>query len=231
MRRPEPPFRAHHGSLPRVWLYAVVVAGVVVGALVGLIPRWPGLVQEVALPPLDFLADVRVLMARAPSVPVFAVEVVAALVVRAAVLATVLGFSRRRFTFAVRFYLAALVPALLASGLDFSGRAILYAYLIWAGLLIVIATFFVLGAAPWVGRDALHRASGTPLITAFDSARWPSISCASRSSATSGVVPGSVSQVIVVPLSGVLTAFTARRSSSHRATGCRSPSSRSPPSG
>jgi hypothetical protein len=128
-------------SQPSVWIYAALAAGVVVAALVGVLPRWPGLAHEVALPPLDFFADVRVLMARAPSTPLFAVGVGAALVARAALLAAVLGFTRRRFGFAVRFYLAALVPAVAASGLDFSGRAILYAYLIWAGLLIALLTF------------------------------------------------------------------------------------------
>ena len=52
------------GSRPHVWIYAVLVAAVMVGALLGWIPRWPGLAQEVALPPLDLFADVRVLMAR-----------------------------------------------------------------------------------------------------------------------------------------------------------------------
>ena len=37
------------------------------------------LAHEVALPPLDFFADVRVLMARASSIPLFVIGVVAAL--------------------------------------------------------------------------------------------------------------------------------------------------------
>src|SRR5258708_2340905 len=119
MRRSEPPFGEAQGSLPRAWVYAALVAGVSLAALVGLIPRWPGLAHEVAFPPLDLFADVRVLMARAPSVPLFGVGVVAALVARAAILAAVIGFPRRRFIFALRFFISPLCPAVVASGLRF----------------------------------------------------------------------------------------------------------------
>jgi Alpha/beta hydrolase family len=194
-----------------VWVYGVVAAGVVVAALFRLLPRWPGLAHEVALPPLDLFADVRALMARASSIPVFVLGVAAAIVVRAAVLATILGFTRRRFTFALRFYVAVLAPALLASGFDYSGRAILYAYLIWGGLLIVLATFVALGAAAWVGEDVLHVALGRAVRRRF---RLGAIGLYLVGLAIVGDVwrrPGSASQVLVVPISALLTAFVARR--------------------
>jgi hypothetical protein len=211
MGRLERPFGDGQGPPPRVWVYGLVAAAVVIAALLRLLPRWPGLAQQVALPPLDLFADTRVLMARASSLPLFVLGIVVATVARAAILAAVLGFTRRRFTFALRFYVAALVPALLASGLDFSGRAVLYAYLIWGGLLLALATFVVFGAAPWVGRDALHRALGTAARRRF---RFGALAAYLVALAVVGDLwrrPGAVSQVIVVPISALLTAFVARR--------------------
>jgi hypothetical protein len=211
MVRPLPPLGDEQGSHPRTWVSAVFVGGVMAAALVGALPRWPGLAHEVALPPLDLFADVRVLIARAPSIPLFVIGVVAALVVRAALLAAILGFTRQRFRFALRFYVSALVPALLASGLDFSGRAVLYAYLIWAGLIIAIITFFVLGGAPWTGRDTLHGALGAAVRKRF---RFGALTFYLVALAVVGDVwrrPGSVSQVLVVPLSGLLTIAAVRR--------------------
>jgi hypothetical protein len=213
---PQPPSAHDQGAHPLVLVYAAVVVGVVFASLVGPLPRWPGLAHEVALPPLDLFADVRVLMARAPSNPVFVVGVVAALVVRAALLAAILGFTRQRFGFAVRFYVAALAPALIASGLDFSGRAILYAYLIWAGLLITLITFGALGAAAWAGSDALH----TAFARAFGQhLRLGTLACYLVALAIIGDIwrrPGGTGQVLLVPLSGALTAVTALRLSAPR---------------
>ena len=185
------------------------MAGVVVAALAGWLPRWPGLAHMVALPPLDLFADVRVLMARATSTPAFVVGLVVSVGARAAILAAVIGFTRKRFLFTLRFYLAALVPALVASSLDFSGRSILYAYLIWGALLLTVATFGVLGASAWIGRDKL-----LPAVT--ESARY-----AFRSAAIAAYLvvltlvgllwrdPGATTQVLVVPFSGALTVLGA----------------------
>ena len=201
-------------SRPRLWVYAIVVVVVAAAAQLRVLPRWPGLAHEVALPPLDLFADVRVLMARATSTPLFVLGVVAALVARAAVLAAVLGFTPRRFGFALRFYLAALVPAVVASGLDFSGRAILYAYLIWAALIVVILTFGALGAAAWAGPDSLRAAFAAAFRRRF---RFGALAAYLVALALIGVVlrrPGEAIQVLVVPVSGALTALVARRLSS-----------------
>jgi hypothetical protein len=211
MSRLERSFGDGPGPPPRVWVYGLVATAVVLAALLRLLPRWPGLAQQVALPPLDLFADTRVLMARASSLPLFAIGIVLAVVARAALLAVVLGFTRRRFRFALRFYVAALVPALLASGLDFSGRAILYAYLIWGGLLIALATFIVLGAAPWVDRDTLHRALGTAVRRRFRFAALAAYLVALAVIGDAWRRPGGAGQVIVVPISALLTAFAARR--------------------
>ncbi|MDQ1532937.1 MAG: hypothetical protein QOF28_698 [Actinomycetota bacterium] len=202
---------------PRLWVYAILVVVVGLAALFRLLPRWPGLAHEVALPPLDLFADVRVLMARATSVPLFLLGVVVALVARAAVLAAVLGFTRRRFELALRFYVAALVPAVVASGLDFSGRAILYAYLIWAGLLVVIITFIALGASAWIGAESLRAAFATAFRRRF---RFGALAVYLVALTLIGFVvrrPGEASQVLAVPISGVLTALAARRLSTEPA--------------
>jgi hypothetical protein len=180
-------------------VYAGVVAGVAVLALAGLLPRWPGLAHEVALPPLDLFADVRVLMARAPSAPLFVVGVVLAIIARSALLAAILGSTRRRFVYALRFYITVLVLALVASGLDFAGRAILYAYLIWGGLLVVVVTFLAVGAVPWTGRAKFRAVALIAYVGAL---------------AIIGDVwrrPGGASQVLIVPLSGALSVLVARR--------------------
>jgi hypothetical protein len=127
------------------------------------IPQWAGVVQMVALPPLDLFADVRVLMADAPSRVVFAVGVAASVGARTVVFAALLGFSRRSVGFVVRFYLAALPFAIVAAGLDFTGRAVLYAYLVWLATLVTILSFLVLGASPWMGAESLRDALGRAL--------------------------------------------------------------------
>jgi hypothetical protein len=209
--RSEVPFGPQPVPDPRVWVYAVIVAGVGAAALSGLLPEWPGLAHEVALPPLDFFADVRVLMAASRSIPVFAFGVVVAIVVRAALLATVIGSTRRHFGFAVRFYCLALAPAVLAAGLDFSGRAVLYSYLIGAGLFVTVVTFIAFGAAPWVGRDALHNALAAGARQRFRFAALGLYLVALTIVGTVWRRPDDVSQVLVVPLSGVLSAIAVRR--------------------
>ena len=102
----------------RRWAPLAGLAAVVIGlAGADVLPRWPGLVHEVGLPPLDLLADVRVLTAKARSPFVFALGLAVSVAVRSIVLALLLGWSRARLTFALRFYAAALVPALLSAGL------------------------------------------------------------------------------------------------------------------
>ena len=121
----------------------------VLGAF-GVLPRWPGLVQEVALPPLDLFADLRVLMAVSPSYPVFALGVAAAVVVRSAVLAGLAGDgSRGAFLEALQFYGTALVPGLLAAGFEFSGAAALYHWYLWIGMGIALVAMLVMAPGPW----------------------------------------------------------------------------------
>jgi len=87
---------------------------------------------------------VRVLFARAPSWPVFALGAVASLCVRTAVLALFVGRG-----LALRVYAIAFLPAMVAGALQYSALAALYHWLFWVGLGVVVATF--LGVAPVLG--------------------------------------------------------------------------------
>ena len=59
----DPALRPRGGPLARL-AFLVTILG-----LAGLLPRWPGILHEVALPPLDLFADIRVLMVQANSYP------------------------------------------------------------------------------------------------------------------------------------------------------------------
>src|SRR5690606_10791949 len=68
-----------------------VTAVVTVLAATGVLPRWSGLIHLVALPPLDLIADLRVLAAAAPGYPAFLGGLALSLAVRITVLAVLLG--------------------------------------------------------------------------------------------------------------------------------------------
>lgn len=135
---------------------AVPVALVTALSAANVIPVWPGSAHLVALPPLDLFADVRVLLAEAPSYPAFLAGLVLVIGVRAAVLAAMLralhgpGLLR-----AVRFYVFALPVALVAGGLAFAGVAAVYATFLWIGVAVTLVTALVVAPRPW-------RDGGTP---------------------------------------------------------------------
>jgi hypothetical protein len=130
----------------RAFPVVLVALGVMSLATVGVLPKWSGLVHHVALPPLDLFADVRVLVARAGSWPAFVIGLAMSFGVRVAVLSIMLGGRRR---LAVRFYGAALGPALLAAGFEFAALAVLYHWYFWTGLAIALVAFAVLAPLPW----------------------------------------------------------------------------------
>jgi hypothetical protein len=203
------------GPAPTVtvrWWPLVLVAVVSTGlALAGVLPRWPGLAHVVALPPLDLFADVRVLVATAPSPLLFVVGLLLSIGVRTAVLAAMLGSFRQHRGFALRFYLAALVPALLAAGLDFSGRSVLYGYLVWGGLLVTLVTLLVLAPVPWTHADRLRHGLGTAFHFRL---RIGTVVLYLVALMALGLLirqPGRLVQVAVVPLSAALTALAILR--------------------
>jgi hypothetical protein len=133
-------------SLLRWWPLAALACIVVGLASAGALPRWPGLVHAVALPPLDVAFDVRVLVARASSYPLFAIGALVSLTVRSLILAALLGALgfdepfRDRLRRTAGFYLVAWIPATLAAGLSFAALAALYHWYFWVGLAVLIVT-------------------------------------------------------------------------------------------
>ena len=138
---------------------AVVALVVVALGTFGALPRWPGLPDLVAAPPLDFMTDLRVLLALAPGWVTFGIGLPAAVALRVVLLAWMLGGpDRARLLFALRFYLVAAVPALVAAGLLYVASATLFAALFWAGALVTLIVLLPLAALPWMGRPGLWAA-------------------------------------------------------------------------
>ncbi len=137
-----------------MWLpLAGVTVVAIVAAETGALPKWPGLVHAVAIPPLDLFFDLRVLVARATSYPIFAVGVVASVVVRSAVLAALLMAVGSASPFlslwrrCIKWYGWAVVPVGIAAALQYAGLASVYAWYWWTGFAILVLTVpFFLGA-------------------------------------------------------------------------------------
>src|SRR5690606_27367604 len=111
---------------------AALTVVVTLAAAVGALPRWQGLVHLVALPPLDQMGDLQIVLVEAPDVATFVLGIALSLAVRAAVLAWLLGgLSRDRFWFALRFYAVVLPFAFVAAGLRYGAMAVLFYALFW----------------------------------------------------------------------------------------------------
>lgn len=195
----------------RWWPLGAVTGAVMLLAAVGVLPEWPGLAHQVALPPFDLLADVRVIMRDATSPLACAAGIVLAIAARACVLALLLGWSARRVGFAARFYSAAAVPALLAAGLDFAGRAVLYALVLGAGLAVTLVTFFVLAPVPWTGAEQLRRALGCAFRNRLRLGLTLPYVVALAVLTSLVPVDGGAAAVAIVPVSAVLTAIAGTR--------------------
>ncbi|WP_334144530.1 hypothetical protein [Rhabdothermincola sp.] len=144
---------------PRPWPLAVLTAGIMTLAVAGLIPRWPGLVQLVGLPPLGVTTDLRLLLSESEGFVPFIVMLVPALAVRIAVLTAMTGeLSARRVGFVARFYALALPFAGLAAASAFAAGATLYYLLFWVGVAMTVAEVLLLAAIPWMGEPSVWRA-------------------------------------------------------------------------
>ncbi|HEV3475315.1 MAG TPA: hypothetical protein VG602_08120 [Actinomycetota bacterium] len=138
---------------------AVLALVVVVMAAAGALPRWPGLVHAVAIPPLDLGFDLRLLAARAHTWQAFAVGALVSVAARSALLAFLLGPGRAgagfwaRYRSAIRLYLGAVVPLAAGALLEFAGLAAVYAWYAWVGLGLSLA-------AVVIGTRRLSRVAG-----------------------------------------------------------------------
>lgn len=216
-------------SLPGGWapravgLLAVPAAAAVVLALVPALPAWAGLTHLVALPPLDVFADLRLLLAWAPSHWTFWGLAVVALAARVALLAALVPVEgRARLWLALSYYAAAWPLALLAAQLSFAAHAGLYSRLFWAAVVVTGAAGLVLAAAPWTGASTLRGA----LSASFRSGLrvWPLAAYAVALTLVGAAAHGGgpVATASLVPASALLTAATAwwlRRPAGPRARG------------
>ena len=188
-------------------LGAVAAAAMGLG-LLDVLPRWPGLVHAVALPPLDMAFDLRILVARAHTWPAFAVGAALSVLLRAALLAIILGPGRadvgfaRRYRAALRLYVGALVPLAVAAGLEFAGLAAVYAWYVWVGLALTAAA--VLLGSRRLARVAGRAKSAWPRGLWFYLVALVLIGAAARS--------GAWASVVLVAPSAMLTWWTMRGS-------------------
>jgi hypothetical protein len=137
---------------------AVVVGAVMLAAVVGLLPRWSGLVHVVALPPLALVNDLGALLAWSDTAFTFVPGLLAVVAGRTVLLAALLGgITTRRLWFALRFQLVVLPFAFLAAALLYASMALLFYALFWFGLLVALALFLFTAATPWSAADGRLR--------------------------------------------------------------------------
>jgi hypothetical protein len=192
--------------------YCVLVATVTLLGALGALPRWPGLLHLVALPPLDLAADLRWLLARATGYPTFVLGVAGALAVRATVLALLLGgWGRPRWRLAASVYLVALLPLLVAAQFDFVAHAALYARAAGAALLLLAIVVALLGGAIWSGEGRLGAALRRNLregLRASELVVYLAVLVTLGAAAQAG---GPGASVALVPASGLVTLVAAAR--------------------
>jgi hypothetical protein len=149
----------------------VLAAIVVLLAAAGVLPRWPGLLHLVALPPLDLVADLGLLLVAATGWPTFLAGAAVSLVVRSTVLALLLGgLTPARFLFALRFYLLLWPFSFLAAALLYGAAAVLFYGLFWMGLLAAVLVVSATAAAPWQQADALAAGSVASVVRGLGAA-------------------------------------------------------------
>ncbi|HVM26606.1 MAG TPA: hypothetical protein VM433_02925 [Mycobacteriales bacterium] len=190
---------------------AAVSAAVVLLAVAGVVPTWPGLVHVVALPPLDLVSDLGALLTLAPSLPVFVLGTAAALLGRAAVLALLLGgLTRARFLWALRFYLVVSPLAAIAAVLLYGAGAVMFYLLFWAGVVVTLLLVGATAAAAWVAPGRVRSGFGTSARAGF---RLGTVGCYVALLLVLGALAelgGTVVQVLLVPVSAALTFAAAR---------------------
>jgi len=150
-------------GVARVWPLLCTGVAVEVLGLVGILPARPDIVHAVALPPLDLTYDVGVILARASGPWWFALGLVLAVVARATILSLMLG-SLRRWSFALRFELIVLVPALVSAQLAYFGQAVLYSAVFWVGVLIAASLAVVFSHVAWSGSRSVLSTAGRGLL-------------------------------------------------------------------
>ena len=189
---------------------AVVAAVVLALAATGVVPRWPGLLHLVALPPVDLIADFGLLMVVSTGWPTFALGVAVSILARSLVLALLLGgLTRARIRLALRFYLVVAPFSFLAAAVLYGASAVLFYALFWAGLCAALLVVSLTAAAPWQPVHALRRGFVT---SARRGLRLGTVGAYLAALSLLGAVAdatGPAGTVLLVPLSAALTWATA----------------------
>jgi hypothetical protein len=140
-----------------------MVVATSVGALLSSLVRvtsdhpWPGAVHLVALPPLDLVADLRLLLATSTGMPVFVVGAVVSLAGRTLLLAAMLGrLDRGGLATAGRFVVMVWPVAFVAAALQYAGVAALYLQLFWAGTVLTVVLLMATGPVPWLADGGIR---------------------------------------------------------------------------
>jgi hypothetical protein len=196
---------------PRPEAHLVLAGVVVAGAAAGIIPRWPGLVHLVALPPVDQAADLRVLLAHSTSIPWFVAGAVAVTAARVAVLAFALGgLDRAHLALAARWYLTVLPLTFAGAAVTFASSASLFYLLFWVGFAFTLVVVALTAAAPWAAAGRLRDGYRTSARHGF---RLGTVGAHLGVLAALGAladVGGEWVAVALVPVSAALTVVTAR---------------------
>lgn len=189
---------------------AALATAVVVLAATGVLPRWPGLLHLVALPPLDLIGDLGLLLTVTTGWPTFALGMTVSLVVRSALLALLFGgLTRDRLLLGLRFYLTAAPVSFVAAGLLYGAAAVLFYGLFWLGLLVALLAVTLTAAAPWQRAGTLRRRYAASLSSGL---RLGTIGAYLALLTLLGALAdrtGEVGTVLLVPLSAALTWATA----------------------
>jgi hypothetical protein len=196
------------GALP----FVVLVVAVMGAGAVGVLPRWPGLLHLVALPPLDLAADLRWLLARATGWPTFLAGVLAMLAVRTTVWALVLARDGRpQWRLAASVQSVALLPLLAAAQFDFVAHAALYSRLfgVAVGMVLVVWVLLAGTLASGAGRLGVGvRANARVGFRAVELAGYLAVLVVLGAIADA---IGPWASVALVPVSGALTWATVQR--------------------
>jgi hypothetical protein len=177
---------------------------------VGVLPRWPGLVHLVALPPFDLVGDLGLLLVVAPSRPWFALGLLVSLTVRVTVLAAMLGgLDRAGLLRALRFHLVVLPFAALAAVLLYAAPAILFYGLFWFGFVVVLLLTLAVTALPWQPQRRLRSALGASLRAGLRVGTVLAYLALLTLVGALADLTGAVGSVLLVPVSAALTWATA----------------------
>jgi hypothetical protein len=189
--------------------FLALASVVVILTLVGVVPVWPGLVQTVALPPLGLSADLRILFVDATDYPQFVGGLVLAVLVRSAVLAVALGWSRATVGFAVRLHVLMLPLAAVAAMGLYAAPATLFYLLFWIGVAVAVLAELVGAAMAFSGETTLRRAAMSSVRAGM---RLGTVGAYLVLLVVLGAVAdlaGPIMQVAAVPVSGFLAAACA----------------------